>query len=162
MELDLEYQKGLQMPRCTSLVQSGVLADSILQNENFPCQLQCLNRLGGASIFILAVKPLFICFRKAAKAAAAKASQQAAGGSYLHEHPEWILPFAIQVLAHHPEFPQQQDLEAGAAEALEPFLKMLQFTLEPLLLPLPGPSDASGVHSNKAHHETVSIFRTRS
>ncbi|KAK9822311.1 hypothetical protein WJX74_006163 [Apatococcus lobatus] len=87
----------------------------------------------------------FVTFRrKAAKAAAAKASQQAAGGSYLHEHPEWILPFAIQVLAHHPEFPQQQDLDAGAAEALDPFLKMLQFTLEPLLLPLPGPSDASG------------------
>ena len=84
--------------------------------------------------------------RRTAKAAATKASQQAGGGSYLHEQPEWVLPFAIQVLAHHPEFPQQQDLDAGAAEALEPFLKMLQFTLEPLLLPLPGLPDASGDH----------------
>ncbi len=82
--------------------------------------------------------------RRAAKAAAAAASQQAAGGSYLHEHPEWVLPFTLQVLAHHPEFPQQEDLEAGAAEALEPFMKMLQFTLEPLLLPMPGSADTPG------------------
>ncbi|DBA74057.1 TPA: hypothetical protein ACH3X1_010871 [Trebouxia sp. C0004] len=64
----------------------------------------------------------------------AAAANQSSGGTMLHEYPDFILPFIIQSLAHHPDFPTPEDLDEGDLSVLEPFQKMLQFALQPLLL----------------------------
>ncbi|DBA83186.1 TPA: hypothetical protein ACH3X2_006702 [Trebouxia sp. C0005] len=64
----------------------------------------------------------------------AAAANQSSGGTMLHEYPDFILPFIIQSLAHHPDFPTPEDLDEGDPSVLEPFQKMLQFALQPLLL----------------------------
>ncbi|KAK9820961.1 hypothetical protein WJX81_007677 [Elliptochloris bilobata] len=88
--------------------------------------------------------------RRVAAAAAAASSSAAAGsgGTMLHELPDYLLPFLLQVMAHHPDFPAEEEVEeAGAQEAFAPFQKMLQFALEPLLqagssLPVPESPEA--------------------
>ena len=47
----------------------------------------------------------------------------------------------MQILAHHPDFPEPDAVEAGPDAALGPFQRMLQFVLQ-LLLPAP---DAASV-----------------
>eukprot|EP00879_Flechtneria_rotunda_P015681 GHRR01016403.1.p1 GENE.GHRR01016403.1~~GHRR01016403.1.p1 ORF type:complete len:1542 (+),score=797.44 GHRR01016403.1:616-5241(+) len=54
------------------------------------------------------------------------------GGSTLQELPEMVLPYGLYILAHHPDFPQGDDVEELAA--YEPFQYMLQFMLQPLLV----------------------------
>ena len=49
---------------------------------------------------------------------AAAAASQSSGGTMLHEYPDFILPFIMQSLAHHPDFPTQEVTTAAAAVAL--------------------------------------------
>ncbi|BDA45205.1 Sister chromatid cohesion protein PDS5 homolog A [Coccomyxa sp. Obi] len=72
--------------------------------------------------------------RAAAKEVAAAAQASGSGGPMLQNFPEFMLPYIIQILAHHPDFPTRQDLAEMGSEAWEPFTIMLQFLLEPLIL----------------------------
>lgn len=57
--------------------------------------------------FMLCIIPM--CRRKAAAAAAAAtAAQRGEGGTVMQEHPEFMLPYALHLLAHHPDFPTPQ------------------------------------------------------
>ncbi|KAK9813540.1 hypothetical protein WJX73_005871 [Symbiochloris irregularis] len=78
------------------------------------------------------------------KAAARAASAQEAGGAMLHEYPEFLLPFLMQILAHHTDFPEPEDAAIDPDEVYRPFLGMLQFALEALLLPSAAGLDAPG------------------
>ena len=46
----------------------------------------------------------------------------------------------LQILAHHPDCPNDLYSEEDIDEELEPFVKMVQFYLEALLLPGRGPA----------------------
>ena len=48
------------------------------------------------------------CRRAVQHRVSAAAANQASGGTMLHEYPDFILPFIIQYLAHHPDFPTQE------------------------------------------------------
>ena len=41
---------------------------------------------------------------------------------------------ALQILAHHPDFPSRQDAAELGPAVYQPFSRMLQFALEPLIL----------------------------
>jgi len=45
----------------------------------------------------------------------AAAANQSSGGTMLHEYPDFILPFIIQSLAHHPDFPTPEVTNACQA-----------------------------------------------
>ena len=47
-------------------------------------------------------------------------------------------PFCVQILAHHPDFPTRQDAAEEGVSVYQPFSRMLQFALEPLLLAASG------------------------
>jgi len=46
-----------------------------------------------------------VCRRAVQHRVSAAAANQSSGGTMLHEYPDFILPFIIQSLAHHPDFP---------------------------------------------------------
>lgn len=69
------------------------------------------------------------------RVAAAVATHAAEGGTTMHEHPDFLLPFLVQILAHHSDFPLEEDVADDALRAYTPFMRMLQFGLEALLLP---------------------------
>ena len=48
------------------------------------------------------------CRRAVQHRVSAAAAVQSSGGTLLHEYPDFILPFIIQSLAHHPDFPTQE------------------------------------------------------
>lgn len=48
------------------------------------------------------------CRRAVQHRVSAAAAVQSSGGTLLHEYPDFILPFVIQSLAHHPDFPTQE------------------------------------------------------
>ena len=48
----------------------------------------------------------------------------------------------MQILAHHPDFPTRQDAAEVGPAVYQPFSKMLQFALEPLLLAASGADHA--------------------
>ena len=48
------------------------------------------------------------CRRAVQHRVSAAAAVQSSGGTLLHEYPDFILPFIIQSLAHHPDFPSQE------------------------------------------------------
>lgn len=48
----------------------------------------------------------------------------------------------LQILAHHPDFPTRQEVAEMGLEAYQPFTRMLQFMLEPLILSVASKSDA--------------------
>ncbi|KAK9811630.1 hypothetical protein WJX72_007291 [[Myrmecia] bisecta] len=73
--------------------------------------------------------------RAAHKHATQAAASRAAGGTMLHEYPDFLLPYMLQILAHHPDLPSQEVLEEEGWEALGPFQRMLQFGLEALMVP---------------------------
>lgn len=51
---------------------------------------------------------LWCCRRSVQHRVSAAAAVQSSGGTLLHEYPDFILPFIIQSLAHHPDFPTQE------------------------------------------------------
>ena len=74
--------------------------------------------------------------------------------------PHLASPMSLMTTGYHDTFGTRLCQQVGdrskfhIAEALEPFRKMLQFMLEPLLLPPPGVPDASGDHRV---HDTCSM-----
>ena len=48
----------------------------------------------------------------------------------------------LQMLAHHPDFPTRQEVAEMGQEAYQPFTRMLQFMLEPLILSVASRSDS--------------------
>eukprot|EP00884_Botryococcus_braunii_P018320 jgi/Botrbrau1/5171/Bobra.0172s0043.2 len=70
--------------------------------------------------------------RATAVTTASLASQSAAGGTVLQEYPDFLLVYLVQILAHHPDFPDPTE-EDFSSEAYQPFVTMLQCALEPLL-----------------------------
>lgn len=52
---------------------------------------------------------MMVCCRHAVQhRLSAAASNQSSGGTILHEYPDFILPFVVQALAHHPDFPTSE------------------------------------------------------
>jgi len=64
----------------------------------------------------------------------------------LQELPEMLVPYATYLLAHHPDFPGE--IMAGSDHEVlasyEPFQRMLQQLLQPLLMPGAGVTAGSG------------------
>ena len=50
--------------------------------------------------------------------------------------------FPVQILAHHPDFPTRQDAAEEGVAVYQPFSRMLQFALEPLILAAAGSEQA--------------------
>ena len=78
--------------------------------------------------------------RRALEASAAAAAAAGGGGegtAQIQSMPEFMLPHLVFLLAHHPDYPPAEELaaEGGAHPNLPFFQRMLQFGLEPLLLP---------------------------
>ena len=48
----------------------------------------------------------------------------------------------VQILAHHPDFPTRQDAAEDGVAVYQPFSRMLQFALEPLILAASGSEHA--------------------
>lgn len=53
----------------------------------------------------------------------------------------------VQILAHHTDFPEPEEAASDPGEVYRPFLSMLQFALEALLLPTPSVLDPPGQHA---------------
>jgi len=66
-------------------------------------------------------------------ACTAEACASADGGSNLPDQPEFMLAYGTYVLAHHPDFPEAEELSSGSGEDLKPWEKMMSFLLRPLL-----------------------------
>ena len=49
---------------------------------------------------------------------------------------------SVQILAHHPDFPTRQDAAEEGVAVYQPFSRMLQFALEPLILAASGSEHA--------------------
>lgn len=71
-----------------------------------------------------------------AAAGTANGTAASSGGSSLPEHPEFLLPYLMYTLAHHPDFPEAR--YRNDPEMLKPFQAMMQLALEALLAPGPG------------------------
>lgn len=50
----------------------------------------------------------------------------------------------MQILAHHTDFPTEEEAEASPQEVYQPFVRMLQFAFEALLLPSASSNSAPG------------------
>ncbi|KAL4420139.1 hypothetical protein ABPG77_010355 [Micractinium sp. CCAP 211/92] len=103
----------------------------------------------------------YVLTRRAAVArlSQAQAAAGAGGGSLLGDMPEFLLPFLIFLLAHHPDYPTEEALQEFAQADPEdreevygpggtpftPFAGMLQFALEALVVPLDSPTAPSEV-----------------
>ncbi|KAL4458690.1 hypothetical protein ABPG75_013555 [Micractinium tetrahymenae] len=103
----------------------------------------------------------YVLTRRAAVArlSQAQAAAGGGGGNLLGDMPEFMLPFLIFLLAHHPDYPTEEALEefaqADAEEREElygqggtpftPFAGMLQFALEALVVPSDNPTTPSEV-----------------
>ena len=58
-------------------------------------------------LYLMSIRDvMMLCCRHAVQhRLSAAASNQSSGGTILHEYPDFILPFVVQALAHHPDFP---------------------------------------------------------
>lgn len=71
--------------------------------------------------------------RDAATRAAATAAQRGPAGGQVQLGPEALLPWTVYLCAHHPDFPDQEDIPSVSAEVMASFSGMLQVVLVPLL-----------------------------
>jgi len=49
------------------------------------------------------------------------------------DQPDFILPYVVFLLAHHPDFPEEDDLAAGGPKELDPWQKMMGLAVKQLL-----------------------------
>lgn len=71
--------------------------------------------------------------REAADRAVAAAAERGTGGGHVQQGPEALVPWAVYLCAHHPDFPEQQQLADAPADVVASFSHMLQYILLPLL-----------------------------
>ncbi len=71
--------------------------------------------------------------REAADRAVAAAAEVGTGGGHVQQGPEALVPWAVYLCAHHPDFPEQDELTTAASDVVVSFSRMLQYILLPLL-----------------------------
>ncbi|GAB4821978.1 hypothetical protein N2152v2_009024 [Parachlorella kessleri] len=107
----------------------------------------------------------YVALRRRHLQQAAQVTAAAGGGgaNMIHDMPEFMLPYLIFILAHHPDYPAPEEQEGISGEeeeemSLEPFQNMLQFCLEPLIFPAEAPTSPTEI--GQAIPPTIKLLRT--